>query len=74
VCSNTLGRTRRADGRFGVTSNGLVHEAYACALDLTYAVAASFGVVAVLAVFVFVRPRTRAEQERSLVETAGQTQ
>jgi hypothetical protein len=51
-----------------------VHEAYACALDLTYAVAASFGVVAVLAVFVFVRPRTRAEQERSLVETAGQTQ
>lgn len=56
-----------------------MHEAYAYALDLIYAVAASFGMTAGTAVFVFVRPRrtvpaAASGQARSLVETAGQTQ
>src|SRR4029079_15965874 len=44
-------------GRAGTVSDpGLVHPAYAYALDLTFLVAAGFCLVAGIAVFVFVRP------------------
>lgn len=49
----------------------LVHRAYAYALDLTFVVAAGFGLVGGIAVFVFVRPRRTArapDQERSLAD------
>ena len=50
----------------------LVHRAFAHGLDLTFVVAAGFGLVAAIAVLAFVRPDRAApapDQEQSLADT-----
>lgn len=50
----------------------LVHRAYANALDLTFVVAGAFGLVAGIAVFVFLRPRTAAPSKQQQEEKQEQ--